>query len=169
MASSVENPVASFEAGIVTVKGEPVGICVKFRYFDGTGALSHWPTKQLAHLIRGLLEYGESGRHDQFMFKASANPQIVDSLPPRHPYHTLLNERPELSADEVGMSSPKTRVTSCIFVDRGPTFVLRPEYADGSKAEIFMHEYTVFSLWGYLQEYIKAYDMLSAPHVGPVQ
>ena len=118
--------------------------------------------------MQALLEYIETGRHGQFMFKAKADPALVKSLPARHPYHTLLDEKPDLSSAEIGNSTKKTIVESCSFADQGPTFVVRPVYADTQTAEIFMHEYTAFSLWGYLNEYIEGFDKLSGPAEGPI-
>lgn len=167
--SSVVNPVSSFEVGIIGVSGSPVGMCIKFRYFDGSEALSHWPTPLLARLMQALLEYIETGRHFKFMFKATDDPTLVQKLPARHPYHTLNDEKPDLSSAEVGNSTKNTRVESCSFADQGPTFVVRPVYGDTQTIEIFMHEYTAFSLWGYINEYIEVFDKLNVPVDGPIQ
>lgn len=113
-----------------------------------------------------LLQYIETGRHGQFMYRAKEDPAMVLALPPRHPYHTLLDEKPDLTTFEAGDSSKSTRVASCSFADQGPTFVVRPVFADAQATEIYMHEYTAFSLWGYLVEYIEVFDKMSGPTEG---
>lgn len=169
MTPSTANPVASFTAGIISVSGAPVGICIKFSYFDQTQGLTHWPLSQFALLCEALGQYVDTGNHDQFMFKTNADPALVHALPPRHPYHTLLNEVPPLTSEEIGSPTANTQVVSCLFSDHGPTFAIELTGRDGSAKKVFMHEYTAFSLYGYLQEYIKAFDELSGPAVGPIQ
>lgn len=169
MNENSKNPVASFESGIITKSGNPVGMCIKFRLFDGAEILLHWPMQQFGILLKALVEYIEQGRHSNFMFRVKDDPSLVSDLPPRHPYHTLLSEVPQISPSEVGSPTASTKVASCSFVDMGSIFVLRPIYGNGEIGDIYMHEYTAFSLQGYLDEYVQAYDKLSGKHEGGMQ
>jgi len=158
--ASEGNPVSSFEAGLISANGVPFGMCIKFRMFDGSDILQHYPLSQFGYLMQGLLEYINKGRHTGFMFQAKENPVLVESLPPRHPYHTITTEIPNLSLEEIGAVTQQSVVTEITLADRGPTLVLRTVYEDGT-AEIPLHEYTAFSLWGYLKEIVEAIDKLS--------
>ena len=100
------------------------------------------------------------------MFRASQNPKMVEVLPKRHPYYTLLDEKPSINEEEVGGATYKTIVESAEFIARDSTLVIRARYVDGGGEEIFLHEYTALSLYGYLDEYMKALGILTGPAVG---
>ncbi|MBS0483485.1 MAG: hypothetical protein JSR96_15360 [Proteobacteria bacterium] len=160
------NPVASFETGITTLKGDWVGICIKFSMYDRSTQLTHWSPRAFGLLMRALNEYGEHLGANAMMLRAHAEPSLVQDLPQRHPYHTLLTEKPELSEDETGRASRATGIDQVAFAARGPTLELRPTFMDGRAASIFLHEYTALSLLGYLQEYLEAADVLTGPAAG---
>jgi len=138
----LDNPVSSFEVGIMTVKGAWVGICIKFSMYDHKTKVTHWSPRAYGLLIKALEEYYEHLGASAFMFRAKADPSLVDSLPARHPYHTLLTEVPKLTEDEIGRASLGSGIDQAAFVVRGPTFELRPEYGDGRTESIYLHEYT---------------------------
>jgi len=158
--ASEGNPASSFEAGLISANGVPFGMCIKFRMFDGSDVLQHYPMYQFNYLMQELRGYINEGRHTGFMFRAGENPSLVESLDPRHPYHTITTEIPNLSQEEIGAVTKQSVVTEIILADRGPTLVLRTAYEDGT-AEIPLHEYTAFSLYGYLEEFLDVIDKLS--------
>ena len=162
------NPISSFEVGVITTQGTPAGLCLKFRHFDGSDTVTHWPLPGCDRLVKALLEYVEHGCHEQFMFRAKADPAFVATLPPRHPYHTLLSEIPAISESELCDLSLATLIKDSNFVDRGSTFVLKLDLANNETKDIYMHEYTAFSLYGYIVEYIKGFERLSGPTVGGI-
>ncbi len=51
---SVDNPVASFGVGIVTMREDWVGICIKFAMYDRTHKLTHWSPEAFHKLIGAL-------------------------------------------------------------------------------------------------------------------
>jgi len=113
-----------------------------------------------------LHEYCEHLGANAFMFRAKADPRLVESLPARHPYHTLLAEVPALSEVEIGTASRGTGIDKAIFSFRGSTLELRPEFNDGHTESIYLHEYTALSLLGYLEEYVEAAKVLTGPAAG---
>lgn len=162
----VDNPVSSFEVGIVTKQGVWVGICIKFSMYDKTTKLTHWSPHAFGLLMTSLTEYCNYLGENAFYFRAESDPSLLDGLMPRHPYHTLLSEVPILSEDEIGTAGLKTGIDQATFAVRGPTFELRPVFGDGRTESIYLHEYTALSLLAYLQEYIKAAKTLSGPAAG---
>lgn len=162
----VDNPVTSFEVGIVTLRQEWVGICIKFAMYDRSHKVTHWSPEAFHKLMGALDEYHKDLGSRAFMFRAAANPALVADLPPRHPYHTIINEAPKLTADEVGSAKSSTGIDAADFVVRGPTFEIRPTYGDGRAESIFVHEYTALSLLGYLQTYLEAARRLAGPAAG---
>jgi hypothetical protein len=163
---AVDNPVSSFETGLITLQGAWIGLCIKFAMFDRSTRLTHWSPKASHALIAGLTEYCNNLGSQAFMFRANADPSLTEGLNPRHPFHTLLSEQPTLSEDEIGTAGLKTGINEAEFVSRGPTFEVRPVYGNGRRESIFLHEYTALSLLGYLQEVMKAVQVLIGPTAG---
>lgn len=161
-----DNPVSSFEVGIMTVKGTWVGICIKFSMYDQTTKVTHWSPHAYGLLIKALDDYYQHLGANAFMFRAKADPSLVASLPARHPYHTLLTEAPLLTEAEIGTAGLGSGIDRATFALRGPTFELRPEFGDGRTESIYMHEYTALSLLGYLQQYTEAAKALTGPAAG---
>ncbi len=159
--ASEANPVSSFEAGIISVQSQKAGMCIKFRMFDGSDITQHYPLPQFSELLRGLTEYVNSGRHTKFFFRAHEDNSLVANLNPRHPYHTLLTEKPGLTEDEIGGVNKQSMVADVVCIDRGMSFILRCTYVVSGGVDIPMHEYTAFSLLGYLQEIEAIYSQLS--------
>lgn len=162
----VDNPVSSFEVGIMTVRGSWVGICIKFSMYDKATKITHWSPHAYRLLIEALDQYHQHLGANAFMFRAKADPSLVASLPARHPYHTLLTEAPLLTQAEIGTASLSSGIDRATFAVRGPTFELRPEFGDGRTESIYMHEYTALSLLGYLQQYTEAAKKLTGPAAG---
>lgn len=150
----------------MTAKGAWVGICIKFALYDRTSTTTHWSPSAFDALTQGLEHYINHLGSSAFMFRAKVNPALVQDLPERHPYNTLLSEKPTLTEDEIGTPKISTGIIEASCVVRGPTLELRPVYGDGHQHNIFMHEYTAFSLFGYLEEYIAAAKVLSGPAAG---
>jgi len=163
---SVDNPVSSFETGIITLRGAWIGVCIKFAMFDKSTRITHWSPKAYHALVAGLTEYCNDLGPQAFMFRAHSDPSLTEGLDPRHPFHTLLSEVPALSDDEIGTAGLKTGINEAEFVSRGPTFEVQPVYGNGRRESIFLHEYTALSLLGYLQEYMKAAKILTGPAAG---
>lgn len=163
---AADNPVSSFEAGIMTAQGAWVGVCIKFALYDHQTKLTHWSRSAFALLMSGLQEYCNHLGANAFMFRAKADPSLVEGLPARHPYHTILSETPKLSEDEIGAAGFRTGINHATFAVRGPTLELRPVFGDGRTESIFLHEYTALSLFGYLQQYIEAAEVLAGPAAG---
>jgi hypothetical protein len=161
-----DNTVTSFECGIVTFQGAWVGMCIKFSHFDHSATTTHWPPVVFQQLMEALEQYMTELGANAFIFRATNAPELVESLPVRHPYLTLLSEKPKLTNDEVGTTRRATSVETAVFSLRGPTFEIRATYHDGHQQCIFMHEYTALSLLGYLQQYLKAATTLSGPAAG---
>ena len=161
MANTQANLVASFDAGIFTVSAQPVGVCIKFKLMYGEETLTHWPLMHFSKLIRIFEEYINHGRHQNFMFTVKQNSQLEEALDKRHPYFTLTDDVPSLNEEEVGSSSTATRVESCEAADKGSVLAIRP-VINGGKIELLMHEYTAFSLYGYLEEMWEIYGSLTS-------
>jgi hypothetical protein len=162
----VDNPVSSFEVGIMTVNGTWVGICIKFSMYDRATKITHWSPRAYRFLIEALEQYYEHLGANAFMFRAKDDPSLVASLPARHPYHTLLTETPLLTEDEIGRAGLGSGIDRVTFAFRGPTLELRPEFGDGRTESIYLHEYTALSLLGYLQQYTEAAKTLTGPAAG---
>ncbi|WP_374365167.1 hypothetical protein [Piscinibacter sp.] len=165
-APSADSVVASFEAGIITLKRAWIGVCIKFAMQDRSARITHWSPHAFKALVDALQAYFEQLGMNAFMIRANDDPTLVASLPARHPYHTLLSDRPKLSDDEIGTAGLKTGIGEAEFEAHGNTFELRPLYGDGHRASIWLHEYTALSLLGYLREYLKVADTLSGPAAG---
>lgn len=163
---AADNPVASFEAGIITLKRAWIGVCIKFAMQDRSTLLTHWSPRAFKALVDALQGYFETLGMNAFMIRANNDPTLVAQLPPRHPYNTLLSDRPKLSDDEIGTAGLKTGIAEAEFEAHGSMFELRPLYGDGRHGSIFLHEYTALSLLGYLREYLKVADTLSGPAAG---
>ncbi len=161
-----DNYVTSFETGIMARKGEWVGICIKFAMYDHRTKLTHWPPKAYALLMRSLAGYCNHLGSNAFMLRAKADPSLVENLPARHPYHTLLTEVPKLTEDEVGRARRVTVIERATYTVTGTALELRAVFGDGRTESIFLHEYTALSLFGYLQEYLEAADILTGPAAG---
>jgi hypothetical protein len=155
--------VSSFESGIITSKGDWVGVCLKLSMFDRSEKIMHWPMDRFVDLMTSLETYANSLGNNAFMIQAQANPKIVENISDRHPYHTLLSEKPKLTLDEVGTTGPSSSVFDADFVLRGPTFEIRPVFADQHTECIFFHEYTALSMFLYLDSYLEAGRKLSGP------
>ncbi|MGY8573500.1 hypothetical protein L0936_19490 [Paracidovorax citrulli] len=161
-----ENPVASFEVGIITVEGKWVGICIKFSMFDHSTRITHWSSPAYRRLIDGLNEYYGLIGAQALMFKAADNPELVKTLPPRHPYHTVVNEKPSLTEQEIGTATIASRIDRTELVARGTTLELRPKWGDGHNESLYLHEYVALSLLVYLDEYMDAARRLTGPAAG---
>lgn len=168
MEASKGNPVTSFEAGIIISSGLMVGMCIKWTFYDRSERLTHWSVQELDNLLKAIEYYGENGGHDNFMFKLKENPELENSLPERHPYNTLLSEIPKLSEPETGTSTAATKVKECAYKDRGPTFELSIAFENNSNTSLFLHEYTAFSIFGYLRQMIDGFKKMSS-HEGGIQ
>ncbi|HRL52730.1 MAG TPA: hypothetical protein PK805_00665 [Acidovorax temperans] len=161
-----DNYVMSFETGIMAREGEWVGICIKFATYDHRTKLTHWPPLAYALLMRSMADYCNHLGSNAFMLRAKADPSLVESLPAMHPYHTLLTEIPNLTEDEIGRAGRATVVERATYTVTGTALELRAVFGDGRTESIFLHEYTALSLFGYLQEYLEAADILTGPAAG---
>lgn len=160
------NLVSSYEVGLISYKKNYMGMCIKFAMYDKTTKLMHWTPQAVKALIDALTEYVNFIGFNAFMFRAKADPTLVADLPERHPYHTVLSEKPSLTTDEIATAGRATSVGDYQFAIRGPTFTIRVTYLDKRFEEINLHEYTAFELCGYLQHYLKAADMIRRPAEG---
>lgn len=158
--------VSSFETGIVVQNGLWLGICVKLAMYDGTEKLMHWMGQEARSLEAGLSEYASTIGYNSLMFRAKNDPSIEAGLPERHPFHTLLSEIPKLSASEIGNVRTATKVISPEFVSRGETLELRANYEDNHSENLYFHEYTAISLFGYVKEMLERGAALSGPAGG---
>ena len=163
---SADNPVASFEVGIMTSHGCNVGVCIKFSMFDRSLLVTHWSNRIFKQFVDGLDQYQGTLGDSAFMFRAHRDPSLAEGLDPRHPYHTLRDEAPELTSEEIGSAKLSTDVNVIQCVARGATFEARVGYSNGQTQSIFIHEYTALSLLGYLLDYIKAAEILTGPMGG---
>ncbi len=161
-----DNYVTSFETGIMARNGEWVGICIMFAMYDRRTKLTHWPPKAFALLMKSLAGYCNHLGSNAFMLRAKADPSLVENLPARHPYHTLLTEVPKLTEDEVGRAGRATVIERATYTVTGTALELRAVFGDGRTESIILHEYTALSLFGYLQEYLEAADILTGPAAG---
>ena len=150
----------------MTKKGTWIGICIKFALYDRTTKTTHWSVRDFDAFMKALEQYINALGSNAFMLRASADPALVKDLAERHPYNTLLSEKPALSDEEVGTPTMSSGILDVAFIARGTTFELRADYGDGRTGHIFLHEYTAFSLFGYLEEYIAAAKTLSGPAAG---
>ena len=93
-----DNYVTSFETGIMAREGEWVGVCIKFAMYDHRTRLTHWPRRSFTLLMWSLAGYCKQLGSNAFMLRAKADPSLVENLAERHPYHTLLTEVVDSSA-----------------------------------------------------------------------
>lgn len=163
-----ENTVSSFETGIIVSSRSMVGMCIKWSFYDHSEKLTHWNLPELKNLMEEFRYYGENGQHNNFMFKLKENPELEKDLPERHPYYTLLKESPKISEAEIGNLYPETKINKCSYKDRGENLELCLEFCNNATSSIFLHEYTVFSLYGYIYKMIEGFDAMSN-HEGGIQ
>ena len=163
---TADNPVSSFEVGIMTSHGSNIGVCIKFSMFDRSVLVTHWSNRVFKLFVDGLDQYQGTLGDSAFMFRAHRDPSLAEGLDPRHPYHTLREEAPALTSEEIGSAKLSTAVEAIQCVARGATFEARVGYSNGHTQSIFIHEYTALSLLGYLLEYMEAAEILSGPMGG---
>lgn len=152
--------VASFNATIVTLKGEPVGLCIKFRRFNRVDHLLHLRPEEGGRLMAALSEYFVHGRHKNVLLSLAQDPSAAASLPKSHPYNTLVSMSPELSSDEAGGVSKKTDVIKSTFADRGEFLVYRVCFKSGDQAEFSLHECVAHNLYPFIEKMIEDADKL---------
>jgi hypothetical protein len=158
--------VSSFETGIITLKGEWVGVCIKLAMFDRSEKIMHWQAAPFRALMASLVEFGQYLGPNSFMRRAEADSSLAENLDPRHPWHTLLTEVPKLTTDEIGGNSPATTVIESTFAIRGSAFEIRPCFGDQHTENIFFHDYTALSMYGYLEKMLEAAKILTGPAGG---
>ena len=76
-----DNPVSSFEVGIMTVRGSWVGICIKFSMYDKATKITHWSPHAYSLLIEALDQYYQHLGANAFMFRAKADPSRTRTDP----------------------------------------------------------------------------------------
>nr|WP_317623840.1 hypothetical protein [Acidovorax sp. SUPP3334]BDH38349.1 hypothetical protein AVHM3334_23120 [Acidovorax sp. SUPP3334] len=134
--------------------------------YDRTTKITHWSPTAYKRLVEGLNEYYSLIGANAFMFKAADNPSLVETLPERHPYHTVMNEIPSITEEEIGTATRSSRIDRTELAARGTVLEIRPEWGDGRTESIYLHEYVALSLLGYLEEYMAAAKVLTGPAAG---
>ncbi len=158
-----DNVVTSFEVGIVIAGDMPVGMCLKFVRWDRTVKVTHWLPPHYRQLLKALRLYHQTLGANAFMVRAHADSFLVARLPERHPYHSLLRERPTLEDDEAERLCASTQIAKVVISLRGDMMEIRPTFADGHKDRLLMHEYIALSLLSHLDEHAKAGNPLHHP------
>jgi len=116
-ASDEPNLAASFKTAVMSVSGAVVSVCIKYAMYDRTFRLSHWSTKQILTLYRCLEHYSGVRYYGSDLQRISDDPGLSDLLPARHPVHTMVNERPNLTQEDYSEANKDFPVKSFIFAD----------------------------------------------------
>ncbi|AOK42557.1 hypothetical protein [Burkholderia vietnamiensis] len=161
LASDEPNLVASFETGFISLKGSIIGVCIKYAMFDGDRRIAHWPLDKFLQLLSCLSKYSKTHWNGSDMHRTT-DPRFVVDLPARHPYHTVVDEAPTLSQDEIGASSESTFVLDFRFVDRTKSCEILSTFRNGEGRTDALPEYIAMNLFGYLESSVEALGLLEA-------
>jgi hypothetical protein len=159
LATDEPNLVCSFESGFISLEGAIAGVCIKYRTYGGNDRIAHWPNNRFRELFSCLARYSEAHWSGSDMQKSN-DPKFLDSLPARHPYHTVEDDAPSLTEAEIGASTGSTCVSDFEFVDRGKACEVRCIFRDGGRRTDILPEYIAMNLWGYLESSIEVVDNL---------
>lgn len=159
LARDEPNHVSSFETGFISLKGAIVGVCIKYAMFDRQLRIAHWPLNRFSELYSRLNQYSEMHWEGSDM-QRTTDPQYVARLPPRHPYHTVVEDTPKLEQDEIGASGASSFVANFEFVDRGKACEIKCTFRNGDARSELLPEYIAMNLFGYLKASIEAVGLL---------
>ncbi|WP_454688236.1 hypothetical protein [Achromobacter aloeverae] len=146
--------VAAFNATIVSVRGQPVGICLKLRRLDGQDQLLHLRPAQSRKLVNAIVDYIENGDHQALMFQFHNDQRLTANLSQLHPYNTLLSMTPEFGPLEAGDLRRSSDVEESTFIGKGSFFTYRVKFVDGATAEFRLHECVAFNVWGFITKMV---------------
>lgn len=152
--------VAGFDASIVTIGGQPAGICLKLRRLDGRDHVLHLRPLQSSRLVRAIEQYIEQGDHQALMVLFHEDPRLTADLSEQHPYNTLLSMWPKLGEEETGNARRSTDVEESTFTGKGPFVIYRVKFVSGETSEFRLHECVAFNIWGFLTKMVNDADML---------
>lgn len=157
------NLVTSFDVRVKLPLVADILFYIKFSHYDLSHTITQWRHVSANALMIALREYAVSRGEQSLMFQVECDPSLIDRLPRRHPFHTLNSERPSLSDEQMGSAQSSELIEEAKFVDRGPTFEMRLTLGSGNSGNVFLHEYTAMSLYGYLRDQISiAEELISA-------
>lgn len=159
LATDEPNLVSSFESGFISLEGAVVGVCIKYRTYDGNDRIAHWPNERFTELYSCLERYSEEHWAGSDM-QRSTDPKFVAGLSAHHPYHTVVNDAPSLTQAEIGASTGSTFVSDFQFADRGKACEIRCIFRDGRQRTDTLPEYIAMNLWGYLKSSIEVVENL---------
>lgn len=160
------NLVSSFKSAFVGAKGTVIDACINYAMFSGTTRLSHWPQKQLLALYKCVEYYSGVHYYGSDLQRVSDDPIYAAGLPKRHPIHTMLGERPELTESDYRSAEKKFSVTSFSVVDRGDALYIQCLFADGSGRIDILPAYIAMNLCGALKACIDMSVLVTEPPAG---
>jgi hypothetical protein len=165
-ASDEPNLVASFKTAVMSVSGAMVSVCIKYAMYDRIFRLSHWSTTQILALYKCLEHYSGVHYYGSDLQRISDDPSPSDQLPARHPIHTMVNEKPDLTQEDYSEANEKFSVESLIFADQGETSRIQCVFADhGHRTEV-LPAYIVMNLYGSLKAGIDLAGLATAESGG---
>jgi len=153
--------VAGFNATIVTLNGEPAGVCLKLRRLKGSDHVLHLRPVESSRLVRAIEQYMQLGNHQGLMMQFHCTPSLTDGLSAQHPYNTLLNMSPAFAPDEAGEVRHSTDVEESTFTGKGEFVTYRVRFVSGETAEFRLHECIAFNIWGFVTKMAQDADLLS--------
>ena len=142
---------ASFKTAVVNVSGAVASVCIKYAMYDRTVRLSHWSTKQILALYKCLEHYSGVHYYGSDLRRISDDPSLSDLLPTRHPVHTMLNERPDLTQEDYSEANKGFSVKSFIFADHGETCHISCAFGDHFHRAEVLPAYIAMNLYGSLK------------------
>ncbi len=145
------NTAASFKTAVMSVSGAVVSVCIKYAMYDRTFRLSHWSTKQILALYRCLEHYSGVHYYGSDLQRISDDPSLSDLLPARHPVHTMVNERPDLTQEDYSEANKEFSVKSSIFADHGETCRISCVFSDHFHRAEVLPTYIAMNLYGSLK------------------
>ena len=145
------NTAASFKTAVMSVSGAVVSVCIKYAMYDRAFRLSHWSTTQILALYRCLEHYSGVHYYGSDLQRISDDPGLSDRLPFRHPIHTMVNERPDLTEDDYSEANREFSVNSFTFADHGETCCISCAFSDHSHRAEVLPAYIAMNLYGSLK------------------
>src|ERR1700738_2808320 len=145
------NLAASFKTAVMSVSGAVVSVYIKYAMYDRTFRLSHWSTKQILALYKCLEYYSGVHYYGSDVQRISNEPSLSDLLPARHPVHTMVNERPDLTQEDYSEANKDFSVNSFIFAEHGETRRIHSAFGAPFHRTEVLPAYIVMNLYGSLK------------------
>jgi hypothetical protein len=165
-AADEPNLVSSFKSAFVGAQGAVSSVCIKYAMFAGSTRLSHWPQKQFLALYRCVEHYSGIHYYGSDLQRVSDDPGFAAGLPKRHPIHTMVGERPDLTAPDYLKAQDEFSVASFVVVDSGDVCCVQCTFTDGFKRTDVLPAYIAMNLCGAFKASIDMSGLMTATPAG---